>query len=119
MNRTPATVATSTTAASLPAYSACEAPEPHQCVADVAIELAKGTRLGLGTTPLAHMPLFAKLAIERLDASNELRTAAQLDELMQAYAHFYRLTVDIETCAAAHHICTRRFWDFQPHAPRR
>lgn len=87
--------------------------ETHQRAADVAAALATGSRLGLGMTPFNYLPLFAQVAIERLNADEGLRNGAMLDELLQRYAEFYRMTVDIETCAAAHHICARRFWNFQ------
>ena len=85
----------------------------HHTAIDVAAALTQGERLGLGQTPVQHLPLFARVAIERLDADSHLRTAPQLDELLQAYANFYCLTVDLETCASAHQICHRRFWNFQ------
>lgn len=91
-------------------------PETHQNATDVAAALAKGGRLGLGMTPFQYLPLFAQVAIERLNADDGLRTEAMLDELLQRYAEFYRMTVDIETCAAAHHISARRFWNFQASA---
>lgn len=69
---------------------------------------------GLGLTPFQYLPLFAKVAIERLDCAEHLRTAKQLDELLQAYATTYGLKVDLETCAAAHTICARRFVCFVP-----
>ncbi|GAA4012450.1 hypothetical protein GCM10022212_02640 [Actimicrobium antarcticum] len=52
------------------------------------------------------------MAIERLDADNALRTETTFDGLLQAYAGTYGQLEDMETCAAAHHICSRRFWDF-------
>lgn len=70
--------------------------------------------LGLGMTPYQHLPLYAKVAIERLDCDDQLRTAAQLDQLLQAYASTYGLTVDLATCAAAHRICAARFACFVP-----
>ena len=87
--------------------------ETHQGAGDVAAALAEDGRLGLGTTPFQYLPLFARVAIERLNADDGLRDSVMLDELLQRYAEFYRMTVDIETCAAAHHICARRFWNFQ------
>ena len=65
---------------------------------------------------VSPLPLFAQVVIERLNADDGLRTEAMLDELLQRYAAFYRMTVDIETCAAAHHISARRFWNFQASA---
>jgi len=59
--------------------------------------------------PRHGLPLYARLSIERLENAHHLRTAAQLDELMQAYADFYRETVDLQTCASTHRICSRLF----------
>jgi hypothetical protein len=84
----------------------------HQGAGGVVAARADGTRLGLGTTPCQYLPLYAKVAIERLDCASDLRTAAQLDELLQAYATTYGQLVDLETCAASHHICARRFPGF-------
>lgn len=89
------------------------APETHQKANDVGAELKNPARIGLGNTPYQYMPLFAKVAIERLDADNDLRTESMLDELLQGYARSYGAIVDLETCAAAHRICVRRFWDFE------
>lgn len=93
------------------------APHPgatHQDACSVERALEAGDMLGLGMGPFQYLPLFAKVAIERLDADNDLRTGHVLDQLMQAYAATYGLTVDLHTCANAHAICTRRFWDFEP-----
>lgn len=68
--------------------------------------------MSLGLTPFQYLPLFAKVAIERLDCAQHLRTAAQLDYLLQAYAKTYGLTVDVGTCASAHRIYARRFVAF-------
>lgn len=93
------------------------AATPHAAGRDVAQALAlppgdPGRPRGLGLTPFNCLPLYARVAIERLDAAHNLRTAAQLDELLQAYATTYGLAVDLETCAAAHRICSRRFLCF-------
>ena len=93
----------------LQADDLCGETAAHKSGADVVAARAEGSRLGLGTTPFQHLPLFAKDAIERLDAAHQLRTAAKLDELLQAYAETYGLRVDLETCAAAHRICACRF----------
>lgn len=86
--------------------------EAHKTGRDVVAALAEGSPLGLGNTPFQYLPLFAKVAIERLDAAHQLRTAVKLDELLQAYAETYGLRVDLETCAAAHRICAARFLCF-------
>jgi hypothetical protein len=88
--------------------------EGHMTGRDVARVLAMpvdapGRPRGLGLTPFQYLPLFAKVAIERLNSAEHLRTAAQLDDLLQAYAKTYGRTVDLETCAAVHRICARRF----------
>lgn len=96
-----------------------KAQRAHVTGREVAVTLAlrvndPARSLGLGMTPYQHLPLYAKLAIERLDCAGELRSAAQLDELLQAYAATYGLTVDLPTCAAAHRICAKRFACFKP-----
>jgi hypothetical protein len=60
-------------------------------------------------TPYQYLPQFAKLAIERLNADSDLRTAASLDELISAYAKTYGETCDEHTRESTHHICARRF----------
>lgn len=92
------------------------ASETHQQANNVRQELQNTLRIGLGNTPYQYLPLFAKLAIERLDADNNLRNEILLDELLQGYACAYGLRVDIESCAAVHRICARRFWDYSPAA---
>lgn len=89
-------------------------PTTHQTADDVGTELKNTARIGLGNTPYQYLPIFGKLAIERLDADNDLRTESMLDELLQGYARTYGELVDLETCAAAHRICARRFWDYEP-----
>lgn len=56
-----------------------------------------------------YLPLFAKLAIERLDSDSTLRTSAVLNELIDAYAKTYNQTCDQATRESAHYICSRRF----------
>jgi len=63
---------------------------------------------------IARLPLFARLAIERIDADSDLRTGAKLDELLRAYAAQYRETCDDYTRQSAHAIASRRFWNFRP-----
>lgn len=55
------------------------------------------------------MPLWARMAIERLDACCDLRTRAMLDELLDGYARTYGVVVDEPTRAAARDLCRRRF----------
>lgn len=90
-----------------------EPPEAHQRANDVLAALTKGGYSGLWNTLFQYLPLFAKVAIDRLDADESLRTWTWLDTLLQAYAEIYCMTVDLETCAAAHQICARRFGSFQ------
>lgn len=59
-----------------------------------------------------YLPLFAKVAIERLDADSDLRTPAKLDELLDAYAGTYGQACDEHTRYSAHYRCSRRFHDF-------
>ncbi len=58
-----------------------------------------------------YLPLFAKLAIERLDADSDLRTAEKLDELIDAYAKTYGEECDDYIRASAHFRCSKRFGD--------
>lgn len=59
--------------------------------------------------PFQYLPLFAKVAIERLDADHALRTGVQLDALLDAYAKTYGLACDEHTRFSAQYICERRF----------
>lgn len=63
----------------------------------------------MGYTPYNYLPFFARLSIERLDADSDLRTAAQLDVLLNAYAQTHGEACDEHTRESAHHICARRF----------
>jgi hypothetical protein len=63
----------------------------------------------LNFTPYQYLPLFAKVAVERLDGNSDLRSATMLDSLLDAYASTYGLECDSHTRESAHHICTRRF----------
>ena len=62
-----------------------------------------------GYTPYQYLPLFAKIAIERLDADSDLRSNIMLDELLDSYAKTYGLQCDSHCRDSAHHICNRRF----------
>jgi hypothetical protein len=64
----------------------------------------------LGFTPFNYLPLYARVAIEWLDANGE-RTAARLDSLLEHYATVNGETIDAHTRESAHHICGRRFGD--------
>jgi hypothetical protein len=88
-------------------------PEAHHRAADVSAALAAGKIQDLGSTPLCYLPLYAQIAIERLDRDASLRDGARLDELLNGYARSMCRTVDLETCAAAHRVCARRFHDFR------
>ena len=59
--------------------------------------------------PFQYLPLFAKVAIERLGADHALRTGVQLDALLDAYAKTYGLACDVHTRFSAQTICERRF----------
>lgn len=67
-------------------------------------------------TPIFYLPMFARLAIERVDADSALRDGDKLDELLTAYATSYRMELDQQTRDSAHRICARRFWNFKPRA---
>ena len=59
--------------------------------------------------PFQYLPIFAKVAIERLDADHALRTGVQLDALLDAYAKTYGLACDEHTRYSEHYICERRY----------
>lgn len=61
----------------------------------------------------SHVPLFAQLAIDRIDALCDGRTGAKLDAFLDAYAATYGTECDDRTRTSAHHICERRFYNFQ------
>lgn len=63
----------------------------------------------MGPTPYQYLPLWAKLAIERLDACADLRTESMLDELLEGYAKTYGQPVDVQTRESVRNICRRRF----------
>lgn len=65
-----------------------------------------------------HLPLWARVAIERLDACSDLRTQRQLDEFLDAYAKTYGTEVDEATRTAARRICQERFGDTFKTVPR-
>jgi len=66
-------------------------------------------------TPYRYLPLFVRVAIERLDSDRALRTARQLDDMIDAYAKTYGTTCEPPDRASAHHICACRFGDsFKP-----
>lgn len=75
--------------------------------------------------PYQYLPLFAKIAIERLDADSDLRSNHKLDELLDAYAASCGVECDSAIRDSAHHICARRFgesfsflgWRKDPAAP--
>jgi len=64
--------------------------------------------------PYAHLPTWGKCAVEWLDCNDDKRNAAQLDSLLEFYAKGYGVPVDDHTRESAHHICVKRFWNFQP-----
>ena len=51
----------------------------------------------MGPTPYQYLPLWAKVAIERLDADAQLRSEAMLDELIASSARSYGDSVDEHT----------------------
>lgn len=103
----PETVAEALGAAVVPAP--VYAPDvPMADPADIGAALARG----LDRQPIAHLPLFARIAIERLDADSGLRNSMALGLMLQAYARTYGTEPDDSTRASAHYICGRRFWDF-------
>ena len=62
------------------------------------------------------LPLYARLAVERLDADASLRTRTQLDALLDDYAETYGIQCDPDTRAEALHRCMLKFFDFDCHA---
>ena len=63
-------------------------------------------------TPYQYLPLFAKVAIERLDQNYEMRNVNTLDSMLDAYAKTYGIDCDDETRQSARHIASRRFHNF-------
>jgi hypothetical protein len=64
------------------------------------------------STPYTALPLYARIAIERLERDRTLRSATQLEELLSAYASSNGAELDRSTHAAVEQICVRRFGDF-------
>ncbi len=73
----------------------------------------------MGPTPYQYLPLWAKVAIERLNADAELRTESMLDELLDSYAKTYGEAVDDQTRESARHICRSRFLGTYSEPPQR
>lgn len=63
-------------------------------------------------TPYQYLPLFAKVAIERLDQNYDMRNGGTLNEMLDAYAKNYGIECDTETRQSAAHIASRRFANF-------
>jgi len=63
-------------------------------------------------TPYQYLPLFAKVAIERLDQNYDMRNGGTLNEMLDAYAKTYGIECDTETRQSAAHIASRRFANF-------
>ena len=55
------------------------------------------------------LPLYAKIAIERLDADHSLRDNVTLDFLVVAYAKTYGTQADDETRNSCLDICRKKF----------
>lgn len=65
--------------------------------------------VGINTMRNQCLPLFARIAVERLDADASLRKAETLDALLDSYARSYGLACDDQSRDAAHRICAGRF----------
>jgi hypothetical protein len=65
----------------------------------------------MASASFQHLPLWARVAIERLDACTGMRTQRQLVEFLDAYAKTYGVEVDDATRAATLCICRDRFGD--------
>lgn len=63
----------------------------------------------MGPTPLQHLPLWARVAIEWLDGRHELRSQDKLDEVLDHSAKFYGEVVSDTIREAVREICRRRF----------
>ena len=68
--------------------------------------------MNIGFTPYQYLPLFAKVAIERLDQNSDMRNSATLNGMLDAYATTYGIECDAQTRQSAQHIATRRFHNF-------
>lgn len=62
-------------------------------------------------TPIKFLPLYARLAFERLTSEAIYRNSVVLDEMLDAYAKTYGLTCDEETREDTHTHCKARFGD--------
>lgn len=87
--------------------------QSHVSISDSVIAMRSDSRIGVGQTPYRYLPLYARIAVERLDCDPGLRNFRMLDTLLQSYAQSYSEKVDVETCVSAHQICSKRFWDFE------
>lgn len=67
----------------------------------------------MGFTPYQYLPLFAKVAIERLDQNSDMRNGSTLNSMLDAYAKTYGVQCDDDTRESAAHIASRRFHNFQ------
>lgn len=74
--------------------------------------IADAIARGRSRTPIAHLPIYARLAIERADADSALRTSDKVRELICAYARTYGAKPESWELESALYICGRRFWDF-------
>lgn len=70
-------------------------------------------------THYQHLPFYARIVIDRLDAASDLRTDAKLNELLDCYAKAYAQTCDDETRASVRYIARRRFSNFPGHTAAR
>ena len=63
--------------------------------------------------PYWHLPLFARVTIERADACNEMRTASCVRGLLRDYAKVMAMPYDPAVTDAVLAICKARFPDWQ------
>ena len=63
----------------------------------------------MSATALGSLPLWARVAIEWMDARPELRSESKLDDLLEHFAAVSATVVDGDTRQMARKVCRRRF----------
>jgi hypothetical protein len=61
-----------------------------------------------------YLPLYCRIAIERLDGMPGWRNPERLDSLIDSYAKAYGETCDEYLRESTHYRASKRFYDFEP-----
>lgn len=61
-----------------------------------------------------YLPLYCKVAIERLDGNPDYRNPSMLDSMIDSYAKTYGETCEDYLRESAHFRASNRFYDFEP-----